>query len=183
MGYSTKFEGELKVPKGFTMDMLKKLRKLLHTEYAPDGALWNYMGFKLTEDLDAIKWSGDEKFYGAEDAVNWLTSEMREEFPDFKFSGRLLAQGDEVGDIWTLHVDEDGLATKKDSHSVEEPKRPCDACDGMGWGVEAREEHGEVQRCEKCKRFESDEDVKVIVPSTVLNMIDYLNNETSYFEE
>lgn len=118
MGYTTKFEGALKIVGDPTLSMIKELKKFLgedtrdHEEWGDAGDCY-YIQYELTEEMDGIKWDGSEKFYGAVDAVNIITRNMRKTFPDFAFSGELLAQGEDLPDRWRL-VMKDGVATHVD---------------------------------------------------------------------
>jgi hypothetical protein len=107
MGYTTKFKGTLKFKNPITVDQLKVLSPLLGEEW-PGG----YVQFELTKAMDGIKWDGSEKFYDAPATVDWLTEQMREQWPDFAFTGELQAQGEDIDDRWRLVVGEDGKARK-----------------------------------------------------------------------
>jgi len=116
MGYTTEFTGMLGFKADPTNKMLRKLINLFGVDSrrrndAPK-AEWLYNCFEITAGLDGIEWDGGEKFYGAVDAVNWMTKIMREEYPDFSFKGEMLAQGEDVEDLWRLVVDEKGIAKK-----------------------------------------------------------------------
>jgi hypothetical protein len=124
MGYSTEFRGELKI-KNATLPMVKKLKTFLgqdireHKEWINRTVPceWSnnkqreltYIDFELTEEMDGIRWDGAEKFYDAVEKVNFITANMKKDFPDFEFEGELLAQGEEFDDRWKL-VMKNGIA-------------------------------------------------------------------------
>ena len=125
MGYTTQFKGILKFPDDMNLDMIRKIKPLLGIDSREHSNAkheeWTYMQFEITEDMTGIKWDGNEKFYAADAAVNWLTCVMRKVFPEFKFSGKLDAQGEEIGDVWVLKIDEDGHAERLDTPPAGEP--------------------------------------------------------------
>lgn len=120
MGYTTKFDGELKFIKPLTTVELAYLNQYLTSKdpddfpdaILPEGEL-RYIQFELTKDFSGIKWDGSEKFYEAENAVNFLLLNMQKEYPDFGFTGQLYAQGEEVADRWLLVI-ENGVAVRKE---------------------------------------------------------------------
>jgi hypothetical protein len=77
----------------------------------------HYVQFQVTKDKSGIEWDGNEKFYEAVKATNFVIDNVRREIPDFSLSGQLEAQGEEIGDHWFLAIGDDGFA-----HRVEAPK-------------------------------------------------------------
>jgi len=119
MGYTTQFSGVLKFANDITVAQLKELKKFLgedmrdHPEWGDMGDC-HYLQFEVSPEMDGLQWDGSEKFYGAVDAVNIITRNMKKQFPDFAFSGELLAQGENIADRWRLVV-ENGVARKEDN--------------------------------------------------------------------
>lgn len=118
MGYNTKFEGELRFTAPMSVGALAVLDNLLgedrrlHPEWdAPD--TFYYIDLELTSDQLGLKWDGSEATYGMVDAVNTVIQEMRKVMPEFGLAGMMLAQGDEVGDVWILEFGENGFAVKR----------------------------------------------------------------------
>lgn len=117
MGYSTRFDGELKFTSDLTAKALAKLNAMMG-EDCRDHKDWNahdlyYIDLELTKDFSALKWNGAEKTYDLDKLVNVVIREMRKEFPDFGLTGSLLAQGEEAEDRWALVIGEDGFASKQ----------------------------------------------------------------------
>lgn len=114
MGYTTKFIGVLKFKNELTTSQLVKL----HTFFGEDSRdhkewgkqQFNYIDLELAKDSSGIQWDNSEKTNGMTEAVNFIITEMKKEFPDFGLTGRMLAQGEEVGDIWHLVINENGIA-------------------------------------------------------------------------
>lgn len=123
MGYTTEFSGELKFKNEITIPQLKELQKWFGKE-CPSAS---YVQFELTEEMDGIKWDGGEKFYQVPECVNWLTEHMREQWPDFAFTGELKARGEEFDDRWRLVIDETGFASKQPV-SIDGKKVKCPHC-------------------------------------------------------
>lgn len=120
MGYTTKFVGELLFAAEVSVEELRIVKEASSTEkraewekYDPKNAI-NYIGFELNRGMTGIDWDGGEKFYGAVEAVNLITSLVRKVNPDFKFKGKLLAQGEDLTDRWALEIAEDGTARRVD---------------------------------------------------------------------
>jgi hypothetical protein len=108
MGYSTKFKGKLLFGRAITSDELLELQSFLGENVPGVG----YIDLRVTKNMDGLEWDGSEKTYDLPDKVNFLIAKMRNKHPDFGLSGSLLAQGEEVGDVWKLVV-EDNFATTK----------------------------------------------------------------------
>lgn len=117
MGYTTRFQGELKFIHEISVPQLKKLQSMFgedcrdHPEWGDAKGLY-YIDFEMTKDYTGIQHSGAEKSYDVEKQVNVILREMRKEFPEFGLTGSLLAQGECMEDRWTLAMEEDGLAHK-----------------------------------------------------------------------
>ena len=117
MGYNTDFSGVLKIACSLTDSDLAVLRSMLgadvreHPEWRDRKGL-TYINLELTPGNIGLQWDGSEKTYMMEEAVNLIIREMREKRPDFGLWGELLAQGEEVGDVWRLRI-KDGVAVKE----------------------------------------------------------------------
>ena len=98
-----------------------------HPEWKSDDEYTNYIDLELTKDFSGIQWNGAEKTYGMVNAVNIVIREMQKTKPNFKLKGKMLAQGEGIGDVWTLVIGEDGFA-----HEVKTPpageKVECPHC-------------------------------------------------------
>lgn len=120
MGYTTEFEGVLKFKHEISVPQVAKLNEFFgedpndHPEWKRrEGDKYSYLQYELTKDMTGIKWDGNEKFYYAVEAINLIIDNMKAEFPEFELQGELLAQGEELGDVWKLEI-VDGQATRKD---------------------------------------------------------------------
>lgn len=120
MGYSTKFKGQLSFTSGNRFDSkLVKLETILgedvrdHPEWNVPKDLWmTYIDLEITKDFTGLQWNGSEKTYGMEHAIPLIIRLMREDFPDFGLCGTLYAQGEEVGDVYTIEVYNDVITIK-----------------------------------------------------------------------
>lgn len=106
MGYTTKFSGVLKFVNPITPEQILKLQTILG-EDCRDHPEWgarhlSYIDLKITKDSAGLQWDGSEKTYDLPEKVNVVIDQMQKEFPEFALTGRLLAQGEEVGDVWHL---------------------------------------------------------------------------------
>lgn len=112
MGYSTHYEGVLK----FTCEMngndFARLSSYLgedvkhHPEWGVEGGLGYeyYIKLELADDFSGVQWDESEKTDGMVEVINFLIDEMRKTKPDFGFEGEMLAQGEDVGDVWRLVI-------------------------------------------------------------------------------
>lgn len=108
MGYSTSFSGELLFTTEPKASELAELNKFLgedcrqHPEWGNTSL--SYIDLKLSKDFSGLEWDGSEKTYDFVDKVNLLIENMQKKYPHFGLSGELLAQGEEISDIWRLVV-------------------------------------------------------------------------------
>lgn len=122
MGYTTKFKGELKFAEPLTDEQHAFLRTICneddpadcrdHDGWQEPGSYMAYID--LMDNGAGLVWSGAEKTYEMVACVNLVTRLMRERWPDFKLTGSMLAQGEEVGDLWRLKMDDAGTARREE---------------------------------------------------------------------
>lgn len=116
MGYTTEFEGVLKFACPMPQEGLAYLNSMLginpddHPEFNKGGRQLSYIQFQITKDFSGIEWDGNEKFYYAVNACNFIIENMQLKFPGFGLTGELLAQGEEIGDVWKLVIGDDERA-------------------------------------------------------------------------
>jgi hypothetical protein len=135
MGYSTKFEGELKFTTDLTAKQLAKVKSFLdedwrdHPEWeCPDPkAHVSYIDLKLLDDFTGLEWNGAEKTSGMVESVNLIITEMRKDYSEFGLEGTFLAKGEDAEDRWTLYIGTDGLAHRADIPVVGQ-KIKCPHC-------------------------------------------------------
>lgn len=119
MGYSTKFDDELRFTHELTAPQLAALNAMFgedcrdHPEWDSGKGLY-YIDLELNEGFSGIRWNGAEKTYDMDKLVNVVIHEMRKVVSDFGLTGQLLAQGESAEDRWALVIGEDGLASKVD---------------------------------------------------------------------
>ncbi len=118
MGYDTKFIGELKTVEPLTDDQADALDDLISTRGDVEFEGLNLYNFDFVVTDDGIAWSQDEKSYDMVEKVNYLTTKMREQWPEFAFTGYLEAYGETAGDVWVLFMQDDGRAVQKSARLV-----------------------------------------------------------------
>ncbi len=120
MGYSTEFRGELKFTTELTATQLAKVNSFLGEDcrHQPD---WigtkglDYVNLELLKDFSGLQWNGAEKTHGMVQMVNMIIMTMRTKWQlDFGLKGKMLAQGEEIGDLWELAINEAGFAFKRE---------------------------------------------------------------------
>lgn len=118
MGYTTTFSGVLTFTTKLAPGPLAYLETTFlgtdgrdHPEWKAEYGELTHFDFCLTGDKDGIEWDGSEKFYHAVEKANLIIKEMKKLWPNFGLKGQMEAQGEEIGDVWTLRINpETGLA-------------------------------------------------------------------------
>ncbi len=121
MGHTTQFKGELIFPAETTIGDIKVIEEMLerdvreHPEWKCQFDL-RYIDLEFDEKRTALRWSGAEKTYYMEDMVTFIIQRVNSyrigsNKRPFTLLGNMLAQGEEVGDVWKLTV-VDGIGTK-----------------------------------------------------------------------
>lgn len=112
MGYSTQFKGKLRFDNPITVPEMVKLDSILgedvrdHPEWnIPEDLYFTYVDLEITNGVTGLQWDGSEKTYEMPELIKLVIRLMQEEFPDFSLSGSLFAQGEDVGDVYTISVD------------------------------------------------------------------------------
>lgn len=130
MGYSTSFTGELKFSRPLTGPELAYLKNHVLGQDVRDNILaWSDMRYRipdvvdfdcltwidleLTDNFDGLRWDGSEKTYQLVEKVNLVIAIMTVEFGDFRLTGKLLAQGEDIEDRWEL-IMKDQWAYRRD---------------------------------------------------------------------
>ncbi len=116
MGYTTKFKGQLGFAKEPTVQQLGALNAMFGEDFR-DHPEWEepdlyYIDLELTPAFDGVRHNGAEKTYDLEKIVSAVTKVMRKTWPDFSFTGNLLAQGESIEDRWILRIGDDGMAAR-----------------------------------------------------------------------
>lgn len=142
MGYTTEFEGVLKFKSPLTAEQELFLREMLpgpdecyedtsdHPDWIKPKGYNGYLQLEIANDKSGIEWDNNEKFYNAVEAVNTVILTMQSKFPNFGLEGHLLAQGEEIGDVWYLKII-DGKAEKIETNI---DLHECPEC-GHQWKV------------------------------------------------
>lgn len=119
MSYSTDFKGELKFKTELTATQLAKVKAFCGAEcrehkdwLGSEGLTW--VDLELLGDFSGLRWDGSEKTYDLAEKINMITANMQQDCPDFGFTGKMLAQGEDVDDRWELIIGVDGKAVRKD---------------------------------------------------------------------
>lgn len=110
MGYTTEFEGVLKFSDDISLKEYVAIEKLLEDGRNGDAMYDGWIQLEISDDRSGIQWDGTEKFYHAEDAVNFIINKMRERWPNFSLHGEMIAQGENISDRWILRIGDDGCA-------------------------------------------------------------------------
>jgi NAD-dependent DNA ligase len=132
MGYTTEFSGELLFTEELKASELAELNKFLgedcreHPEW--ENTSLTYIDLELTKNFDGLTWNGSEKTYDLTEKVNLVIERMQKVYPGFGLTGELLAQGEEVGDVWRL-VMKNNVAYEVRIDLSHKKKVTCPHCD------------------------------------------------------
>lgn len=116
MGYTTQFQGVVKIKPELTASQIKFIEGMFGDmrEWNPEEAKrldFTWFDFTFNDTLDGLKWDGTEKFYDATEKMQYIIDRVVEKWPNIKFEGILQAQGEEFDDRWKLVV-KNNKATK-----------------------------------------------------------------------
>jgi len=123
MGYTTRFEGELRFTNPISVPQLVYLNQLIENK---DGTFREHIDLEVTRDYSGLKWNLAEKTYGMDEAVEYILQAMSTKFPDFGLVGVLKAQGEDVDDRWELRAD--GRTSVRVDTPPTGPKVICPHC-------------------------------------------------------
>lgn len=131
MGYTTDFKGELLFKNEPTASQLAFMKNIFdedcrdHPEWAANG-LYS-VDIEFNDNFTGIRHNGMEKTYDFDKLINLFIRLVKEKYPDFELKGELLAQGEEVGDIWYLRM-VNNVAEKHDIASFVGKEVVCPSC-------------------------------------------------------
>lgn len=113
MGYSTDFSGKIMIEPPLTPEQVETINKFCEERHGgPIDLDEGVPGFWCDWETDgqSIYWNGSEKSYSMD---KWMRLLIREFFSKWGnvLNGRMLAQGEESGDRWTLDVQNNDVIT------------------------------------------------------------------------
>ena len=115
MNKTTEFSGELKFTEVLTALQLEKLKDFLGSYRGYD---WiksegvEYVSLKLLKDYSGLEWNYVRSNTEMVKTVNMVVVNMQKQWPTFGLKGVLLAQTENVGEHWSLVIN-NGLASKR----------------------------------------------------------------------
>ncbi len=132
MGYTTQFQGEIKITPELNASQIKFIKGMYGDmrDWSPSNAKLlglDYFQWELTDSLDSLKWDGGEKFYSADKCMEYIIEKSVEKYPELKFNGIIQAQGEEFNDRWQLIV-KNNKVTRKDIE-LKGQKVTCPYCE------------------------------------------------------
>lgn len=149
MGYTTEFSGEFKFSRALTEDEACAIREVSTVRHCDPhstndvrfGMPGFYCQWELTEDNTALVWDEGEKFYAY---IEWLRYLIQHYFSPFavQLNGRIIWQGEEIGDVGTIVVQDNAVSTlgtvEPEEPEASKPARP--GCAHPRFRVERRNE-------------------------------------------
>lgn len=103
MGYTTEFNGAVKLSRRLTMAEAKELLEIAEGDESEKiTGIDAYFQWVPADTLEHIVWDGGEKFYSYTEQLRWLCGWLLER--GIQANGMLLWQGEETGDTGTITV-------------------------------------------------------------------------------
>ncbi|MBI1923859.1 hypothetical protein HYR99_06375 [Candidatus Poribacteria bacterium] len=131
MGYHTDFKGTLKFTHPLTAEQIAYLKTILG-EWCHNHPEWNVphlrygVDLELLDDASGLQWNGAEKTYDMDEIVALVIRLMKERYPDFGLTGKLLAQGEAIDDRWQLSIENGEVKTR--DLAIEGKEIECPHC-------------------------------------------------------
>lgn len=114
MGYTTEFDGFITIEPPLEEPQLSQWRALCANDPRDDlqpGMPRSYCQWEVSADGSKISWDGGEKFYDSPEWMRYLL--IRYVIPTGRTAnGVIMAQGEEVGDVWRLIVEQNEVFTQ-----------------------------------------------------------------------
>ncbi len=127
MGYTTDFEGILKINRSLTIKDLREFEKIRDkSSWGTDPNYPNspesYCQWEITEDGEGLQWDGGEKFY---DYVDWLEYLIKFFFAPrgYILTGQIEWNGEDKNDIGKITVLNNIVSTKEGKISYEKQEK------------------------------------------------------------
>lgn len=143
MGYNTSYTGDIRFKKPLTQEQIDHLSIFLGGDtrdhpgwrpFLPKDTSYIHIDLEWVGNGTGLVWDGCEKSNYMVESLNFLSSVMRSRWPDFQFEGTMLAQGEEVGDLWQVKFTEDGQAYRSPINVQDLDKDPfLDIEDYANW--------------------------------------------------
>jgi hypothetical protein len=124
MGYSTDFEGTIKIEPALTAKDMKKIEKFIEDPTFPSDFYTHHCDYEITEECDGIRWNGSEKSYDMDKILPLLIQKFFKPM-GYKLNGVMLAQGESMEDRWRMVV-KDNVVKRLSGHGELDPSEPLD---------------------------------------------------------
>ena len=130
MGYTTRFQGEIKITPELKAGEINFIKKHFGDmrDWNPAEAEardWTHFDFEFNEAMDGIRHDGSEKTYDFDETLQYLIEETVKEFPHIEFNGVIEAQGEKFDDRWTCKVKKNKVSRKTKKLDGEIIECPC----------------------------------------------------------
>lgn len=114
MGYTTEFSGAMNITPPLEPHMVEEVNNFCEQRHGGntqpfDGMPGFWCDWEVSEDGSKIYWSGKEKSYSMDE---WLSLLIRRFMHGRKVNGRMLAQGESVGDVWLLECHDNKVSCR-----------------------------------------------------------------------
>lgn len=128
MGYNTEFSGELLFKNPLSETEIDYMESFFWIELHIENEGKIYVNLEFNEDWTGLRWDGSEKTRLLEESINHIIEKMRDNFIDFELTGEIKAQGEEIGDLYIIKIENNRAVRVNFTHT-------CPSC-----GHEFREE-------------------------------------------
>jgi len=111
MGYTTEFDGSIELAPPLSLTQFKQLESFAAAQHE-GGFPGYYCQWVPNSDGTALVWDGGEKFYNASEWMQYLIDHFIEPW-GIKADGVINAEGEDHGDTWRLHVDDNEVSVTR----------------------------------------------------------------------
>lgn len=113
MGYTTDFNGQLKLSRTLSLKEKNEMDEISEKDWREDKTKPGYYcQWVVTDDGECLEWDGNEKFYDYVEWLDWLIKNFFEP-KGVKLNGEIEWEGEEQGDVGKIIVKDNNMTTKE----------------------------------------------------------------------
>lgn len=109
MGYNTSFEGVINIAPPLTANEVEELNMFFDARHDDRNTPSIWCDLVAYESL--IKWNGSEKTYALDEWIRYVINHFIGK--DHTCNGKMIAHGEDYGDIWQIVVIDNEVSTRK----------------------------------------------------------------------
>jgi hypothetical protein len=121
MGYTTNFEGKLKLNKQLSLDDYNWLEQNHEGHNLENGAPDSYLQWQPSKDGWFIGWDGSEKFYYYKEWISWLIEHFFKP-KGYILNGKIEWSGEEQGDVGLIEIADNVMTVREGKITYDESR-------------------------------------------------------------